>query len=113
MQKSNSFSQKPSVKKSEADLRRERMNSYAEKRRKFGAKSFTEQPAKPLSSQELKDMANRKKAEVSQYGKDVHEKQQQLKEEVEHIKKASQTKSFIHGVQERRKREQEDLFINQ
>ena len=113
MQKSESFGQKPSVKKNEADARRERMHSYAEKKRKFGSTTFIKQPTKQLSAQQLKDMANRKKAEVSQYGKDVHDKQQQLKEEVEHIKKASQTKSFIHGVQERRKREQEDLFINQ
>jgi len=112
MQKSESFGQKPSVKKNEADARRERMHSYAEKKRKFGAKTFIKQPTKQLA-QQLKDMANRKKAELSQYGKAVHEKQQQLKAEVEHIKKASQTKSFIHGVQERRKREQEDLFINQ
>lgn len=98
---------------SQGEIFRERVSNYIDGKKKFQNINYSKGEQKTLSYQETLDMAKRPKVIMSSFGKELMDKQKRAQREIKSIQKSMcQTQSFIKGTQERKKKLQEDIFID-
>lgn len=105
---------KKSKPKNQGEIYRDRVKEYLEKKRKFTQIGYSKDAAKNLTFSETRDMAKRPEVQMSSFGADLVQKQKIFQNDIKRIQKSMvQTKSFLHGAQEKRRREAEDIVIQQ